>query len=210
MQFENPHPNIEAYVVRKLRENIYGLGWLFELIDVSSTGRAPTRLACDLANNNIWNLQMPGEERLSWFTKFAIITGIKNKHIPAPNAPPLSDDPYRWTFGYPKEISVDQGNDVTASLNRLRYGLTSQRVESARYGYVLKRIRRDRQKEVAALIEDAAGAVKQAKAAGHDLPFVKAMEMFWMPSANSASMPSQPAQSKPEPDKPTEKKDLSR
>lgn len=187
MEFENPHPNIEDFAIRKLRESVFDLGWLFELIDLSSTGRAPTRLGCELVNNSIWQLQTDGEERLFWFTKFSIAVGIKFGKISAPASGSL-DDPYRWTFGYPKEMSVDAGNDVTASLNRLRYGLTSQRVESARWGYVLKRIRRDRQKEVFGLIDDTAAAIAYAKTKEIELPAMKAMELFWQPSANGIAV----------------------
>jgi hypothetical protein len=195
--FANPHPNVEEFVTRKLRESVFDLGWLFELIDLSSTGRAPTRLGCELVNNSIWQLQTDGDERMTWFTRYAVAVGIQNKHIPAPPEGPL-DDPYLWTFGYPKEMSVDAGNDVTASLNRIRFGLTSQRVESAKWGYVLKRIRRDRQKESFSLVDDADALVKYAKAKGHELPFLRAMEQFYMPSANNSSIPNQPAEAKPE------------
>lgn len=205
--FQNPHKNVEEFVTRKLRENVFDLGWLFELIDLSSTGRAPTRLGCELVNNSIWQLQTDGEERMEWFTKFAIACGITHKHIPAPAPGPL-DEAYLWTFGYPKEMSVDAGNDVKASLDRIRYGLTSQRVESAKWGYVLKRIRRDRQKENFALVDDADALVKYAKSKGHDLPFLKATEMFFMPSASPAQIPQQPAAGKettPPANKPAEK-----
>ena len=50
----------------------------------------------------------------------------------------------------------------------------------------MKRIRRDRQKEVFTLIDDADAAANYAKAKGHDLPFIKAMELFYQPSASPA------------------------
>jgi len=186
--FQNPHKNVEEFVTRKLRENVFDLGWLFELIDLSSTGRAPTRLGCELVNNSIWQLQTDGDERMTWFTRFSIAAGLTHNHIPKPVPGPL-DDPYLWTFGYPKEMSVDAGNDVKASLDRIRFGLTSQRVESAKWGYVLKRIRRDRQKENFALVDDADALVKYADKKGYDLPFLKAVEMFYMPSASPAQIP---------------------
>lgn len=190
LNYQNPHPNVEEFARRILAECLTDLGWPYELTDLSSTGRAPTRLSCELVNNSLWQKQVAGETRLQWFVRWAIGVGIKYKHIPEPPAGPM-EAPYLWTFGYPKEMSVDQGNDVTASLNRLRYGLTSQRVESARWGHVLKRIRRDRQKEVFNLIEDASNAVKYAKNRhGQELPFLKALEFFYQPSANPASLPS--------------------
>jgi hypothetical protein len=192
MEFENPHPNVEDFAVRKLREQVFDLGWLFELIDLSSTGRAPTRLGCELVNNSIWQLQTIGEERMFWFTKFAIAKGLASGRLPKPKKGGFTE-PYLWTFGYPKEMSVDAGNDVTASLSRLRFGLTSQRIESARWGHVLKRVRRDRQKEVTALIDDAAGVVKYAKDK-HDqeVPFVKALEFFYQTGSAPQSLPMQP------------------
>lgn len=193
--YEQPHPNVEEFAVRRIRECLNDYGWLYELTDLSSTGRAPTRLGTELVNNSIWQKQSTGETRLNWFIKFAIGVGIANKHIPPPPAGPLHE-PYLWTFGYPKEMSVDAGNDVKASLERLRYGLTSQRVECARWGYVLKRINRDREKEVAELLERAARVVEQAKALGHELPFLKALELFWQPSANGVSLPAEKAGTK--------------
>lgn len=191
IDFKQPHENIEAFAVRKLRECMLDLGWPFEFVDLSSTGRAPTRAACELANNSLWNIQVPGETRMDWFLKFSIGVGIANGKIPTPSRGGLIE-PYLWTFGYPAEISVDQGNDVTATLNRLRYGLTSQRMETARWGHVLKRVRRDRQKENMALIDDAAALVAYAKAKGQELPFARAMELFYQPSPNNASLPAAP------------------
>lgn len=202
MKYDQPHPNAEEFAVRKLRENIFDLGWLFELIDLSSTGRAPTRLGCELVNNSIWQLQTDGEERLNWFTRFSIGVGLANGHLAAPPAGPL-DVPYLWTFGYPKEMSVDAGNDVKSWLEMMRYGITSQRLGAAKWGYVLKRIRRDRQKENFNLVDDAAALQKYAKDKyGADLPFLRAMEYFYMPSANSASLPNQQPAQEPPPPKP--------
>jgi hypothetical protein len=186
MEFKTPHPNVEDFAIRKLRESVFDLGWLFELIDLSSTGRAPTRLGCELVNNSIWQLQTIGEERMFWFVKFAIADAIANGKLPAPKGSP--DQAYKWTFGYPKEMTVDEGNVIKAQLDMLRYGLTSQRISSAKWGYVLKRIRRDRQKEVAALIEDVETAKKLVTKAKLDIPDMRILEFFWQPSANSAAV----------------------
>ncbi len=189
LKFENPHPNVEGFAKRILSECLSDLGWPYELTDLSSTGRAPTRLSCELVNNSLWQKQCTGETRLLWFVKFAIAQGIKFGHIPKPPASGSFDEPYKFTFGYPKEMSVDAGNDVTASLNKLRYGLTSQRVEAARWGYVLKRIQSDRKKENFTIMDDADDLVQYAKKKGHEIPFLKAVEFFWQPSPNSAAMP---------------------
>lgn len=199
LKFENPHPNVEDFAKRILSECLSDLGWPYELTDLSSTGRAPTRMSCELVNNSLWQKQCTGEVRLLWFVKFAIANGIKFGHIPPP-PPGAFDEPYKWTFGWPKEMSVDLGNDTKSALEMLRFGLTSKRITSAKWGYVEKRIRRDRQKENFDLVDDADALVKYAKSKGHDLPFTKAVEFFYMPSANSASLPNQ----NPTPDAKTE------
>jgi hypothetical protein len=186
LNFSNPHPNVEQFAVRKLREMCFALGWPHELVDLTSTGRAPTRLSVELANNTIWNLQAVGEERMYWFTKYAIAARMANGSIPKPTRGNPLVEPYQFTFGYPKEMSVDQGNDVKAQLDMLRYGLTSQRVTSAKWGYVQKQIDRDRDKEVKILIERVIVVKKQVEAAKLDIPDQKIMELFWQPAPNSA------------------------
>ena len=123
-----------------------------------------------------------------WFTKFAIAARMKNGSIPKPTKGNPLTEPYQFTFGYPKEMSVDQGNDVKAQLDMLRYGLTSQRVTSAKWGYVQKQIDRDRDKEICQLINRVIVVKKQVEAAKLDIPDPKIMELFWQPSANSAVM----------------------
>jgi hypothetical protein len=186
--YQQPHPNVEEFAVRRIRECLHDYGWLYELTDLASTGRSPTRLATELVNNSIWAKQSTGETRLFGFVKFAVAMGIRHKHIPAAPDGPL-DEPYKWTFGLPKEMSVDAGNDVKASLERLRYGLTSQRIESARWGYVQKRIDRDREKEVKALLDRVARVRDFAREKNLNLPDQKILELFYMPSANSSATP---------------------
>lgn len=191
MDFQNPHPNVEDFAVRKARECLSDLGWPYELTDLNSSGRAASRTTCELVNNSLWQLQVIGEVRMDWFTRFAVAVGIKNGHIPAWSSGPL-DDAYRWTFGYPREMSVDAGNDLKAWMDMLRIGITSQRIGAARLGHILKKVRRDRLKESFALIEDAAAMVKYAKEkAQHDLPFEKAMEFFYQASASPAQTQNQ-------------------
>lgn len=189
LNYENPHPNVEDFAKRIVSECLSDLGWPYELTNLSSTGRAPTRLSCELANNSQWQKQCTGEARLFGFVKYAIGVGITHGHIPKPPAGP-PEEPYKWTFGYPKEMSVDQGNDVKAMLDMLRFGLTSQRITSSKWGYVQKRIRQDRRRENMGLIDDAAELVKYAKEKhSQDLPFQKAIELFYQPGANPAAIP---------------------
>lgn len=197
MDFQNPHPNVEDFAARKTRECLADLGWPYELTDLNSSGRAASRQTCELVNNSIWQLQIIGETRLEWFVKFAVGVGLKNGHIPAWGDGPL-DDPYRWTFGMPREMSVDAGNDVKAWMEMLRFGITSQRVGAAKWGYILKRIRRDRQKEGFTLLDDAAAFVKYAKEKYQaDIPFVKGMEFFYQPSSSPIQMPQPGATGQP-------------
>ena len=191
LKYEQPHPNIQSFARTNLVECLHDYGWPYAFMDTGDTGRAATRLDCELANNSIWQKQSPGEERLSWFLKFALGCGIAGGKIPMPPSGPL-DMPYRWTFGTPKEISVDAGNDVTAYLNMLRYGLTSQRVGASRWGYVLKRINRDRQKESFALIDNARAMMDYAEKNKIDLQdpaYLNASNFFWMPNANVMPLP---------------------
>lgn len=189
LQYEIPHPNVEDFAVRVLRECLDDYGFPYEFLNLSSTGRAPTRLACELVNNSIWQKQSTGEQRIFWFVKYAIAVGIQNGHLPAPYGNPA--EAFKWTFGYPKEMSVDQGNDVTASLARLRMGLTSQRIESAKWGYVQKRIDADRRKEAKAVVDMADELVKYAQAKGHEMTFREAREFFYQPGAQPSQVPTQ-------------------
>lgn len=191
MAFENPHPNVEDFAVRKARECLSDLGWPYELTDLNSSGRAASRTTCELVNNSLWQLQVIGEVRMDWFAKYAVAVGLKNGKIPPWTSGPL-DDPYQWTFGYPREMTVDAGNDLKAWLDMLRIGITSQRIGAGRLGHILKKVRRDRLKEGFALIDDAKALVDYAKTkAQYELPFQKAMEFFYQPSASPAQVPNE-------------------
>ena len=122
-----------------------------------------------------------------WFTKFAVGHGIANGLIPQPPAGSL-DDAYKWTFGYPGELSVDMGNDVTASLNRLRYGLTSQRIESAKWGHVQKRIDKDRAKEAMGLLDRIKTALDYSNTLQLGFNAREIRDLFWQPSPNSSAI----------------------
>lgn len=187
--FTNPHPNVEDFAIRKARECLSDLGWPYELTDLNSSGRAASRQTCELVNNSLWQLQVIGDTRIEWFVKFAIGVGLVHKHIPSWGAGPL-DDPYKWTFGYPREMSVDAGNDVKAWMEMLRFGITSQRVGAAKWGYILKRIDRDRIKEGFSLLDKAAQFRDYAKSKySEDIPYMKCMEFFYQPSASPAQLP---------------------
>jgi hypothetical protein len=208
LSYENPHPNVQEFSRGNLVECLHDYGWPYSFLDSGDGGRAATRLDCELANNSIWQKQSPGEERLCAFVKFAIACGITHKHLaPAPLGP--LDAPYKWTFGSPKEISVDAGNDVTAYLQMLRFGLTSQRIGTSRWGYVLKRIAKDRRKEAMMLADNTKAYIEYVKKEGMDITspeYLSASQFFYQPSPN----PFMPQAAKPETDDsttaPTEKK----
>lgn len=194
LKYENPHQNVQDFSRGNLLECLYDYGWPYSFVDSGGTGRAATRLDCDLANNSIWQKQCPGEQRLSAFLKFAIACGLTHKHIPAAPSGPL-DAPYRWTFGYPREISVDAGNDVTAYLKLLQFGMTSQRIGAARWGYVLKRIAKDRLKESFMLADNTKKYIEYVRKSGMDITspeYVAASQFFYQSSPNP-QMPAQAA-----------------
>jgi hypothetical protein len=183
INFENPHPNAEAFAVRILTECLADLGWPYALLDASATGRAPTRLEAQKANNSLSERQSIEEIRSVRFFQYAIAKGMENGRIPRNDA---GIDPFKWGVGFPAQLSVDQGNDVTAALNRLRMGLTNERIEAAKDGYIAKHIRRQREKEVRDLMLAASNALKFARtlAGGEDFTFDQAMALFYQPSVN--------------------------
>lgn len=182
IKFENPHPNSEAFAVRILMECLADLGWPYPLLDASATGRAPTRLETSKANNSIAERQSVQEIRSVRFFQYAIAKGMELGRIPRNDA---GIDPYKWTVGYPAQLSVDLKNDVDSALSRLKMGLTNERIEAAKDGYIAKRIRKQREKEVKGLMLAADRAFKFAVGLGHKtFTFDQAMALFYQPNPN--------------------------
>jgi len=183
LDYANPHPNVENFAIRVLIECLADLGWSWPLINSSDTGRAPTRLETSKANNSIAERQSTQDPRSIRFFQYAIAKGMENGRIPRNDA---GTDAFRWTVGFPAQMSVDAGNDVTASLNRLRMGLTNERIEAAKEGYIAKHIRRQRKKEVRDLMQSASDALAFAKtlAGAENFSFDQAMALFYQPSPN--------------------------
>ena len=199
LTYENPHPNVENFAIRVLMECLADLGWSWPLIDTSLTGRAPTRLETSKANNSISERQSIQEIRSIRFFQYAIKLGMMRGHIPHNDS---ATDPYKWAVGFPAQMSVDSGNDVTSALNRLKMGLTTERIEAAKDGYIAKHIRRQRRKEVAELLK----AASDAKTFANSLPggelftFDQAMALFYQNSPNPPQPvppPAEPAKSEP-------------
>lgn len=206
ISFENPHPNAEQFAVRILMECLADLGWPYALLDASATSRAPTRLEAQKANAAIADRQSTEEIRSVKFFQYAIAKGMENGRIPRNDA---GIDPYKWGVGFPAQLSVDQGNDVTAALNRLRMGLTNERIEAAKDGYIASHIRRQREKEVRDMMAAADRALKFAKTLGHDqFTFDQAMALFYQPGPNPPTPPPQPAE--PDADNAPAKKDAAK
>ena len=183
IDFENPHPNAEAFAVRILMECLADLGWPYALLDASATSRAPTRMETEKANASIHDRQTVEKIRTIRFCQYAVAKGMELGRIPRNDA---GIDPYKWSVGFPAELSVDAGNDVTAALNRLKMGLTNERIEAAKDGYVAAHIRRQRRKEVKALMIASDEAVKFARSLGYEnFSFEQAMSLFYQPSPNA-------------------------
>lgn len=192
--YECPHPNVENFAIRVLMECLADLGWSWPLIDTSLTGRAPTRLETSKANNSISERQSIQETRSIRFFQYAIKRGMMLGHIPHNNS---ATDPYKWAVGFPAQMSVDSGNDVTSALNRLKMGLTTERIEAAKDGYIAKHLRRQRKKEVFELMKAAGEALAFAKTipGAENFTFDQSMALFYQNSPN----PPQPAPPQPEP-----------
>jgi hypothetical protein len=152
LEYKNPHPNSEAYVERVVRECVASVGWLYELLDLTQTGRAPTRLACDIGNQSIWDQQRAGERRAKRAIVYAIAKAMKGGFL-SKNSDGL--DPYLWEFGLPKLLSVDAGNDEAADRENLKMGTTSKTLLAQKKGYHRTEILRQRTAEIEELIETA-------------------------------------------------------
>jgi hypothetical protein len=190
IDYDNPTSNVEAYAIRVLMECLSDLGWSYELLDGSGVSRAPTRLVTQKANNSIYERQSIEEIRSVQFFQHAIAKGMENGRISKNRN---GTDPYKWGVGFPATISIDQGNDVTAALNRLKMGLTNERIEVSKDGYIAKNIRKQRRKEVTSILQAAHDAWEFAvKTLGHkDFTFQQAMELFYQPNPNSTAQPQQ-------------------
>jgi hypothetical protein len=179
-KFSNPHPNSEKFIERVTRAAIASVGWLYELLDLTSTGRAPTRLACDIANQSIWDRQSAGYRRWKRMVSYAIAKGMKEGFI-SRNEDGI--DPYLWEPGLPKQLSVDAGNDLQAAREDLKMGMTSHRIEAQKRGYHRKEIERDRLEEV----RDLVAMAKQIHAESPEVPFERAMDLLEQRSPNPVS-----------------------
>lgn len=188
LKYDNPSQNVEAFAVRVVRELLKDAGWSYELLDMSSTGRAPTRLTTETANASIHDRQTIEKSRTIQFIRYSVMKGMEQNKI-SRNDSAMGMDALRWGIGLPAQMSVDQGNDVTAALQRLKMGLTNERIEAAKDGHVAKHILRQRIKEISAKALAADTIYKQITGMGHkDFTFQQAMELFYQPNPNSSAV----------------------
>jgi hypothetical protein len=132
LDFSNPHPNTEDYIRRMTRDSLASVGWHYELLDLSETGRASARLLADLANMSIWDRQAGVLRRWKRIVGYALAKGAKHGFISRPKDP---RDFALWLPGFPKQLSVDAGNDVKASIDKIKFGLSTLGIEAAKDGY---------------------------------------------------------------------------
>ena len=198
LEYENPHPNSEAFVERVTRESVASVGWLYELLDLTQTGRAPTRLACDIANQSIWEQQSPARRRWKRMISYAIAKGMKNGFVSKNED---GGDPYKWEPGLPKQVSVDAGNDEQADRENLKLGTTSKTIIAQKRGWHQRDIAKHRIEETKQLLED-------AKAIADEFPWVspdKVLEMLEQRGSNPVAQTPAPAPEPEEPEKPAKK-----
>jgi len=182
LDYKNPHPNTEKFIERLTRGALASIGWLYELLDLASTGRAPTRLACDIANQSVWDRQSSGFRRWKRMVTYGIAKAMKEGFI-SRNEEGL--DPYLWEPGLPKQLSVDAGNDLQAAREDLKMGMTSHRIEAQKRGYHRKEIEADRLAEV----RDLVAMAKQIHSESPEVPFERAMDLLEQRSPNPVMPP---------------------
>jgi hypothetical protein len=186
LNYPNPHPNSEAFVERLQRGSLASVGWFYELLDLSSTGRAPSRLLCDLANQSIWERQSSGLRRWKRAIVYAIAKGIKNGFL-SPNYDGL--DPFMWEPGFPKQLSIDAGNDEAADRDNLKLGTTTKAILAQKRGYHWQELAAQRKAELRSLIAMA----REITAETPEITFQQAMELLEQRSPNPGQQNSDPA-----------------
>jgi hypothetical protein len=168
LEFRNPHPNSEAFVERIKRECLSSVGWFYELLNMASTGRAPSRLVCNLANKTIWNRQATGERRAKRRLNFAIAVAMQEGLVSKNKVGGI--DPYRWEFGLPAELTVDEGNNEQAAREAVKMGMSSKKIEAQKKGRRDDQIHKD-------IVREVTRDIKAAKSIGsaEGVPF----ELVW-------------------------------
>ncbi len=186
LNYQNPHPNTEAFVERIERGSLASVGWYYELLNLQETGRAPTRLLADLANQSIWERQATGMIRAQRIIAYAIAKAMKHGYLPRNDDGP---DPYMWEFGLPKPLSVDAGNDEAADRENLKMGTTSKTIIAQKKGWHRLEILAHRKREI---VEQAMAAAEIESQTQGKITFDRALELLEQRAANPTAQ--QPAQ----------------
>ncbi len=189
--FKNPHPNTEAFIERAQRGAISSVGWFAELLDLKSTGRAPSRILTDLANQTIWARQRTGYRRWKRAVGYAIAKGMKIGQVPKNND---GFDPYLWEPGLPKPLQVDAGNDAQADRESLKLGTTTEAILAQKnHGLHRSEIKRIRAQEIRDNI-----ALAKSIAEESGLPLERCLELIEQRSPNPIAQQQQkPAAKEP-------------
>jgi hypothetical protein len=189
LEYRNPHPNAEAFVERIKRTCLASVGWFYELLNLASTGRAPTRMVANLANKSIWARQATGERRARRMIGYAIAKAMKHGFLPRNDD---GADAYKWEFGMPAEITVDEGNNEQAAREAIKMGMSSKTIEAQKKGYRAQDILKQRTAELEAVCQEAQKMV--GKYGGAGMTFDRAMELLEQRSPNPVvQQPKQPA-----------------
>jgi hypothetical protein len=184
LDFKNPHPNSEKFIERIQRGSLLSVGWSYELMNLNSTGRSPSYIACALANKSIGKRQATVARRWRRIITYAVAKGMKEGFI-SRNDDGL--DPYLWEPGLPAEITPDTGNVDQADRENLKMGTTSKTIITQKRGYHRREIDAHRQAEVMDLIE----TTREIKATAPEVPFEKIMDLLEQRSPNGTPPPPQ-------------------
>jgi hypothetical protein len=187
--FKNPHPNTEAFIERMTRGAISSVGWFAELLDLKATGKAPTRVLVDLANQSIWSRQKTAYRRWKRAVGYAIAKGMKIGQVPKNDA---GFDPYLWEPGLPKPLQVDAGNDAQADRESLKLGTTTEAILAQKnHGLHRNEIKRVRAQEVRDNI-----ALAKSIAEDTGLPLERCLELLEQRSPNPIAQQQQQPKAK--------------
>jgi hypothetical protein len=193
IDYKNPHPNTEAFIQRVSRGALSSVGWFYELLNLGETGRAPTRLLADLANMTIWDRQAAATRRWKRIVGYGLAKGAKNGYIRKPRDP---RDYGRWNPGYPKQISVDAGNDVKASIELCKFGLSTASIEIAKSGYHIDYIREEQERELSDAFAMAGRLFPLVSSKG--VQYMDLVQMIRQNNPNPVSQPQQQSQNSTE------------
>lgn len=193
LKYENPHPNTEKFVERIMRGCLASVGWFIELLDLGSTGRAPTRVLCDLANQSVWSRQRTGERRWKRSISYAIAVGMKNGYLSRNDD---GFDAYLFEPGLPKPLSVDAGNDAAADREALKLGISNRSIIAQKtHGLHWRAVDRQRALELRETIETAVAISKEFP----QIPFDRALELLEQRSPNPGAQQQKPQPPKAQP-----------